>query len=376
MMRARVALLSVSLLVVLAFSGLLLASRGTEDELYRSLGTLSEVVHLVTTEYVDELNQEALALSLDAGLVESLDPQAAVLEGEAAAAYRRLLEALPAYGLVLAPRLGSAAVRHSVPGSPAAGAGLVEGEVIERVEGVNTRGRPLSQLRLELADRFDRAEAVHLTVVDRLVDARREVTLEATPWQPEVAAAEERDGVTVVRVLSLPRGAAATLGGLVPTDRPAVLDLRGLVWGDEEEAVRAADLFVATGTLGVWRGRKVGERSFEADPAAVSAQPPVTLVGIGTEGVGEILAGALDRAGATLVGEVTAGRASHMQMVSDRSLSLWLPVAYWLRPDGTAIDRQGVEPDEEVAAAEEGSDKDPVLERGLELARGRLAGAA
>jgi carboxyl-terminal processing protease len=377
MMRARVVLLGVSLIVVLAFSGLLLAGHGSEDELFKTLGTLSEVVHLVLSEYVDELNQDALAVALDSGFVESLDPSAAVVPADSVDAFKRQVGNPPAYGLVFGLRLGSAAVRHTVPGSPAAAAGLETWEVIERVEGVNTRARPLWQIRVELADRFGRAEPVHLTVVDRLVDARREVVLEATPWQPESATSEERQGVAVIRVESLPVGAAATVGRLVVADRALVLDLRELVWGDEEEAVRTADLFVASGVLGTWRGRKAGEKTFPADPATLTARPPVVLVGADTEGVGEILAGALQRAGAAVVGQPTSGRASHMLLVQDGDLSLWLPVAYWLRPDGTPIHDQGVAPDEKVELPEEpAGDADPVLDRGVELARDQLPKAA
>jgi C-terminal processing protease CtpA/Prc len=376
MKRARVAVLSVSLVVVLTFSGLLMASRGTEEELFRSLGTLSEVVHLVLTQYVDELNQEALSLSLDSGFVEALDPAAAVLPGEVVEAYQKVVSGQPPYGLVLGLRLGSAAVRHAVPGSPAATAGLQEWEVIERVEGVYTRGRPLWQVRLDLAQRLGRGEVVHLTVVDRLVDEKREVALEATAWQPTVASAEQREGVPVVHVASLPAGAAGFVRGLLPADGPLVLDLRDLVWGDEEEAVRTVDLFVAAGTLGAWRGRRAGEQVFAADPAAVSPRPLVVLLSAGTEGVGEILAAGLERAGAVLVGHTTAGHAAHMHLVQDGDLSLWLPVAYWLRADGTPIHKSGVEPGEKVETEGAAEGADPVLERGLELARGQLAKAA
>lgn len=376
MMRARVVLLALSLVAVVAFSGLLMAGRGSEEEeVFKTLGTLSEVVHLVLTEYVDELNQEALSLSLDSSFVESLDPNAAVLPAEAVVGFQRVVEVPPAYGLVLGLRLGSAAVKHTVPGSPAEDL-LDAWEVIERVEGVNTRGRPLWQIRVALAERFVAGEPVHLTVVDRSVDERREVELGATPWEPEVVTREVRDGVEVVRVLSLPRGAAASVREVVAGDRPVLLDLRDLVWGDEEEAVRVADLFVASGTLGVWRGRRVGEKAFPADPEAVTPSAPVVLVGNGTEGSGEILAAALQRAGSTLVGQTTAGRASHMRLVQDHDLSLWLPVAHWLRPDDTPIHRQGVEPGEVVEGDAEDEDADPVLDRGLELARVPLEQAA
>ncbi len=78
----RTVFLSVSIGVVLLFAGVLMANRSNQDVLFRALGNLAEVVHLVETEYVDELNQEALSMSLDAGLVEPLDRSAAVLPSD------------------------------------------------------------------------------------------------------------------------------------------------------------------------------------------------------------------------------------------------------------------------------------------------------
>ncbi len=97
---------------------------------------------------------------------------------------KRSFSSPPPYGLGLSLRLGSAAVRDVFPGSPAADAGLVTWEVIEKIDGVYTRGRPLWQLALDLADREARGENVNLTVMDRQVDERREVALVPTEWEP------------------------------------------------------------------------------------------------------------------------------------------------------------------------------------------------
>jgi len=376
MWRTRIAVLGTSVLVLLLFGGMLMAGRDEEEDLFRSLGNLAEVVHLVLTEYVDELNEEALSLSLDAGIVESIDPFAAVLPAESVDAYRELLQLPPAYGLALSSRLGSAAARHVMVGSPADRAGLEQWEVIERVEGVNTRGRPLWQVRLELAEHERRGETVTLTVVDSRVDERREVALEPASWTPVPAEAEEKDDAQVLVVHSLPQGAAAAIRELTAARAPEIVDLRQLVWGFEEEAVATADLFVADGVLGLWRGKRAGEQSFKADPEVVTSALPLVLVGPETEGVGEILAAALQRTGATLVGHPTAGHAPHMQLINDGDIHLWIPVAFWLRADDQPIDSKGLEPDELVAPTTEVEGADPVLERALELRRVRLDEAA
>ncbi len=368
MRRIRTVFLAVSVTVVLLFAGLTLAGHRVHDDLFRAMGNLAEVVHLVRSDYVDPLDTEALSQSLDAGILESVDPWAAVLPEDLAKNPDELVLSPPPYGLVFGLRLGSAAVRSTLAGSPAASAGLEPGEVIEQVEGVYTRGRPLWHLRRELLEREGRSEPVHLTVVDRSVDARREVVLEATPWHPLMPAVETREGVRVIKLSNLAAGAADALRPLLAGSEPVVLDLRDVVWGQDDEAVRVADLFAGSGTLGEWRGSRAGERSFPASPGIAGSAHTVAIIDRGTEGPGEILAAALARAKVDLVGSRTAGHAPHMSVVSDGAVRLWIPVADWLGADGEAITHHGVEPSQPVASA--GTDTgDAALERALELVR-------
>jgi carboxyl-terminal processing protease len=369
MMKTRLVFLSASVAVVILFTGMVVASREAREDLFKALGNLAEVIHLVRNEYVDELNTEALELSLDAGIVESVDQAAAVLPPEEVEAYQELARVPPPFGLVLAGRLGSAAVRHVLSGSPSAAAGIQQWEVIERVDGVNTRGRPLWQLRLELARRERGGQTVSLTVMDRDVEERREVVVTPTEWELSSVSAQARDETLVLRIDSLPAATASRVAELVQPDWHLVLDLRELVWGLEDEAIAVADLFVDEGVLGGWRGRRAGAQTFRATDGALVPTRPVVVVGQYTEGVGEVLASALQRSGAIVVGRRSAGRAPHMRIVRDGDVNLWLPVGLWLRGDDEPIDGNGVEPDEVIELsgdADEGLD--PVLDRAIELA--------
>jgi carboxyl-terminal processing protease len=376
MKRTRVIFLSVSLAVVLLFSGVLLANRSSQDVLFRALGNLAEVVHLVETEYVDELNQEALAQSLDAGLVEPLNRSAAVLPADRVGDYLEFVESPPPYGLGLASRLGSAAVQYVFPDSPAEAAGLQTWEVIEQVEGVNSRGRPLWQIRLELMDRERMDEPVHLTVFDRDVDERRDVVIEPLEWTLRPVTADERDEVTVIQIKAVSEDAVEAVASLTPKQGPVILDLRQLRWGLERETMALADSFISAGRLGEWKGRRAGSRSYTADEGVITESMPVVLVSPHTEGVGEILAAALQGAGAVVVGQKTLGHAPYMSLVRDGDVAVWMPVGQWLRADDETINGKGIEPDEVVEAADGDGDGDPVLERALEILSQSLAKAA
>jgi len=377
MMKTRLVFLSTSVMMVILFTGMIVASRETKEDLFKALGNLAEVIHLVRNEYVDELNTEALELSLDAGIVESVDQAAAVLPETEVEAYQSFSQSPPPFGLVLASRLSSAAVRHVMTDSPADDAGIEQWEVIERVEGVNTRGRPLWQVRLELARREQGDQTVSLTVMDRDVEERREVVLSPTDWEPTSVSTQARGETLVLQIDSLPAGTVAQVADRVQPDWGLVLDLRKLVWGVEDEAIAVADLFVSEGVLGGWRGRRAGAQTFQATEGALVSNPPVVVIGHDTEGVGEVLAAALQRSGATVVGHRSAGHAPHMRIVRDGGINLWLPVGLWLRGDDEPIDGNGVVPDEVVettAGADEGLD--PVLDRAIELAGEPLEQAA
>ena len=374
-MKIRTVFLIVSVTVVVLFASLVMAGRSRRDDLYRALGNLAQVVHLIHTRYVDPVNLGALGEGLDAGLVESADPRAAVLDDAEVKAYRTLLKDPPPFGIVLGLRLGTAAVRQALPGSPAAAAGLKEWEILEEVQGLPTRGMPLWRVRLLLASHAKDGQTITMTVFGRNIEKRRQVKLSPTLWRPVVATSSEREGVEIVTVTSLLAGAAPKIAALVGHG-PLILDLRHLVWGHEDQAMAVADLFASKGVLGIWKGRQAGSQRFDAHPSRSSAGKPVVLVGPDTEGVGEILAAALRRAGCSVVGTATGSHADHMMLIHEKGLNLLLPVGHWLTSTGRPIDTDGVVIDEKVQLEGAKKGTDPVLKRGLELARGRHGKAA
>jgi len=374
MKRFRIALLVTSVSLMVFFAGLLAAGLTSKETLFQALGNLAEVVHLVEAEYVDELDPDVLAVSLDAGILESVDPWAAVVTDDQVEAYEEVFSSPPPYGLGLSLRLGSAAVRDVFPGSPATDAGLVNWEVIEKIDGVYTRGRPLWKLALDLAEREARGESVSLTVMDRQVDERREIVLVPGEWEPVHATVETTQDVRILTIQSLTSGSALAIAAMVEEGDPMVLDLRGLVWGLEDQAIAVADLFIGEGTIAAWNGREAGNEIIEATGGAAEIVPTV-LINHETEGVGEILASALQRSGAVLLGQPTMGHAPHMQIVHRGDLNLWIPVGRWLGPDDEPLRGSGLSPDEEIEPAAEDEEGDPILERALELNRPELAEA-
>jgi len=119
--------------------------------------------------------------------------------------------------------------------------------------------------------------------------------------------------------------------------------------------------------VGQWEGRRAGSRVYSANPEVNVASPSLVLVGPNTEGVGEILADALKRNGAVLVGQRTFGHAPYMSLVKNGEIAVWMPVGLRLRNDGEPITGNGIEPDDSVEITDPEAPGDPVLDRALEI---------
>ena len=106
-------------------------------------------------------------------------------------------------------------------------------------------------------------------------------------------------------------------------------------------------------------------RSYTATAEVLASEPPIVLVGPMTEGVGEILAAALQRHGALVVGQKTRGHAPFMSLVRDGDVAVWMPVGQGLRADAEPSKENGIMPDEKIEAGEASDGQDPVLDRAL-----------
>ena len=82
-----------------------------------------------------------------------------------------------------------------------------------------------------------------------------------------------------------------------------------------------------------------------------------------------------DRAKATTVGETTVGMAIVQKNVpTGEGGNLFMTVGRYVSPSGQVLGGKGLSPDERVVVIPgEGGERDAILERGLEVARGEAA---
>src|SRR5664279_4802098 len=114
-------------LTVILLTGMMLgkSSDQTSSDTYKHLKVFSDVVTHIKEEYVEEPDMKAVSLGALNGMLESIDPFASYLNAEQYREYNKTKDLHRAdVGLVLSKKFGYLGVLDSIPGSPAAKAGL------------------------------------------------------------------------------------------------------------------------------------------------------------------------------------------------------------------------------------------------------------
>lgn len=276
------------------------------------------------------------------------------------------------------PEDGGDVILDPIPGNPAEIAGILTGDVLLAVDGVEiTADFTVAQI-VEMI-KGEKGSAVTLTVLH---------PGETEPVNIEV----ERDDILIPSVtyrlltedesigyIQLTRFSGessneieeAVADLLEQGAEKLVLDLRNNGGGLLDAAVQVSDHFMDEGPVLYQQIKGETERIYETTDETLAPDIPlVVLVNGGTASASEILAGALhDRERAVLVGQRTFGKGS-VQLVFDLSdgSSVHVTSSRWFTPDRHLIDQQGLEPDFVVEITQEAIDngRDEVLDRAIE----------
>lgn len=379
--RTRVIVMSISAPVIaFAIVGGLLGKVMAREDTYQFLKVFDDVVSLVTSNYVEEVNVDKVMKGAMHGLAEGLDPDSAYLTPDQVKQVESSTPLAPAgVGLEITRQyyLRVIAARDN---SPAAKAGLRTGDYIRAInemptrdmsvwEGVRAlRGAPGSRVSLTII----RGNAADPHVV--------ELTREAEP-QSVVTGRIAAPGVGYVRIAAIGPNSAAQLKSQIAdlTKSGAaklIVDVRRTSSGSYDEGLSLARLFVGKGTLALRESKSSPRETIEAQSGdGAITLPTDLLVDTGTSGAAELFAAALaGNSRAELVGEHTIGRAAQQKLVKlpDGS-GLWLSTSRFLTPSGAQLHEKGLEPTvpvDEPEVAEFGAPApttDPVLDKAIEL---------
>lgn len=262
--------------------------------------------------------------------------------------------------------------------SPAAEAGILEGDILVAVDGL--RITPDMDLTNDVVTRI-RGEIgtdVSLTVQREevaeeltFVITRQVINTPSVTWEM----LEQAPALGYLRIQSFTERTneelTEALNELLTDTRTQglILDLRNNGGGLLQSAIDVSGQFLDSGTVLYENRRGQEEKLYPASQGGLALDVPlVVLVNHGTASASEIVAGAIqDRQRGALIGEKTFGKGT-VQLIFDLNdgSSLHVTVAEWLTPDRQRIQDVGLTPDLAIALDPDNHpDVDLQLERAI-----------
>jgi carboxyl-terminal processing protease len=348
--RARVLFVVVS---IAALASLRAVDSGPgRDPATKALSVFSEVFALTRGNYVDPTDPKTLLEGAYDGMTDALDPFSYYVSAASMNAYR-------------AQQASGAAQK----------AGVQPGDLIHAVDGKDLRNSPLWKITSALEG--PEGSTVEVGLFRVVEDKKVTLRLKRERFSPPALETKWERDVGIVKISGFtPATADGVRKAVEEANRRSIdrliVDVRGAIGGDAADVPAAAALFTGRGPVARVVTRKVAVKPLEAAGDAAWKGRTVVLIDEATGGPAEIFAAALkDRANATTVGETTVGMAIIQKLVPTGSGgSLYMTVGRYQSPSGTILGGKGLSPDERVITFPgDAESRDPILERGLEVAR-------
>ncbi len=378
--RTRLIVMSISAPVI-AFAivgGFLGKVMAGQDAPYQHLKIFDDVVTMISSQYVEEVNIDKVMSGAMHGLADGLDPDSAYLTP----AQVKQVEAgtpLPPAGVGLElTRQYYLRVIAARDNSPAAKAGLRTGDYIRAINDLPTREMSVWEGMRML--RGAAGTKVTVTVIRGNAADPHVVELVRQAEPPSVVTGRvAAPGVGYIRIAGISKDTAEQVkthaaDAVKNGATKLIVDVRRVSNGSPEDGLAVARLFVAKGTLAM-RETKNGPRETIASASGDGSitLPAVVLIDTGTSAAAEVFASALSgNKRADLIGEHTIGRAAEQKLIKlPDGAGLWLSTMRYLTPAGTPLHEKGLEPtvvvdDPDVEFGQPAPTADPILEKALE----------
>lgn len=266
---------------------------------------------------------------------------------------------------------GQTYVINAIEDTPAAAAGLKQGDIIIKVNGKSISGMKTS----EVADivRGPIGSYVDLTILRKKNTLSRHIQRQEIQIKTVKSSVDKNIGY--IQIISFIGSTTTTefLEALEKTDKTKglIIDLRGNTGGLLPNAVFIANLFINQGNLVSIVGRNGYKRNIYAQETEYTNEKPMlVLIDGGSASASEILSGALkDYHRAKLIGTKTFGKGMVQKIIPmPNETGLNLTIAKYLTPSGHDINKKGIKPDIEVKL----SPKDAIAKNDIQLAKAKV----
>jgi carboxyl-terminal processing protease len=327
---------------------------GEQDGAYKQMRVYAQVLQKIQSDYVTPPNITDVTNGALHGLLDSLDSDSSYLTAAEYKVYREQ-PGTARTGIVISKRFGYGTIVSVLPGSPAAQAHLVDGDIIEAIDGHTTRQISLAVMRLMLEGAPGTQITVSVVRPDKPEPDKITLTRAVLAAPPMGTQQYDNGAVLYLKPGELTAQRVDQIAEQIKTagkGKKIVLDLRDCFGYDLQQGIRLANFFVKQGTIATLSGQKFPAQTFTADGAKFLTDAPVAvLTNGGTFGAPEITAAAI--AGlhrGDVVGAQTFGEASVQKTIDlPDGAALLLTVAKFQGPDGKIIQDEAVAPTVAVA---------------------------
>lgn len=335
----------------------------TGSEVYEKLKLFSEVLSLVESNYVDNVEPEKLMYGAIRGMLKELDPHTVFMTEEMFQEMQVDTKGeFGGLGITISIKDDVLTVVSPIEDTPAWRAGIESGDKIVAVDGVATkdmslhdavkkmRGVPGTTVTISVM-RSDFTEPRDFVIERDIIKLKsvKHRTLDEKVGYIRLTAFQERTDADLRHALNELTAGKTPLKGII-------LDLRNNPGGLLDQAVKVSGEFLPKDTLVVYTEGRRENNNTRYTVRNADGQidlPMVVLVNRGSASASEIVAGALqDWERAIILGTPTFGKGSVQTVISlSDGSGLRLTTARYFTPKGRLIQNTGITPDIEVASA-------------------------
>ena len=329
------------------------------DEIYSDLSLFGEVFDRIRAEYVVAPDEKKLIHAALRGMLTSLDPHSDYMEPiDYADVQEDTSGQFGGLGIEVQMEEGAIRVVSPIDETPAAKAGILAGDFIVELDGVQVQGLSLDEAVGKM--RGPVGTKIKITVVREGVAEPLDFELTRDIIATRAARLTMQEDIAVIRLARFSEQAFPGIRKAIDdaykqlgkAPKGIVLDLRNNPGGLVDQAVYVSDAFLRQGAVVLTRGRLDSESSrYDARPDDLDQKiadiPMVVLINGGSASAAEIVAGALqDHKRATLVGTRSFGKGSVQSIIPlGADGAMRLTTARYYTPNNRSIQASGIQPD-------------------------------
>ncbi|MDQ7084603.1 MAG: S41 family peptidase [Sulfurovum sp.] len=340
----------------------------TPKEKLEAYVKFTQILSVIESQYVDDVNTTSLIDKALKGLLSNLDAHSSFMDTKA---FKDLSVQTKGefggLGISIGMKEGALTVIAPINGTPAFKAGVKSGDIILKINDESTIGMHIDESIKRMRGKPD--TSLVLTIIRKkepkplLIKITRAIIKIQSVYAKSI-----EDTLLYLHVTSFDQKVVSGVQEAMKEHnhtKGIVLDLRNNPGGLLDQAVGLVDLFVDEGVIVSQKGKLNSENeSFMAHKEGSDTYTPmVILVNGGSASASEIVAGALqDFNRSIVIGEKTFGKGSvQVVMPIGDDEALKLTVARYYLPSGRTIQALGVTPDIIVHLGKIEYQEDPVL---------------